>query len=99
VRRWREFGVAAQFVLEELSLQCRGKAPDDLVFGDGKHYLPRPKSSNGWFTRAAKAAEVQAITPHDLRLFDTDVDAVAAALDLKCAHSVPKPRPIGVAGA
>jgi integrase len=26
-----------------------------------------PKSSNGWFTRAMKAAGVQAITPHDLR--------------------------------
>jgi len=117
-----------QFVLEELSLQCRGRAPGDLVFGDGEHYLPRPKSSNGWFTRAAKAAEVQAISPHDLRhtcaslaisagvnvlalsrmlghtsakvtldtyadLFDTDLDAVASALDLKCAQSVPKAVP------
>jgi hypothetical protein len=27
-------------------------------------------------------------------LFDTDLDAVAAALDLKCAHSVPKARPV-----
>ena len=27
-------------------------------------------------------------------LFDTDLDAVAAALDLKCAHSVTKPRPV-----
>ncbi len=26
-------------------------------------------------------------------LFDTDLDAVAEALDLKCAQSVPKPRP------
>ena len=35
-------------------------------------------------------------------LFDTDLDAVAAALDLKCpfcAHSVPKLRPDAVAGA
>jgi hypothetical protein len=30
-------------------------------------YLPRPKSSNGWFTRAVKGAGVQRITPHDLR--------------------------------
>jgi integrase len=57
-----------EFVLNELSAQCKGKAPGDLVFG-GRHggYLPRPKSSNGWFTRAVKAAKVQAITPHDLR--------------------------------
>lgn len=74
-----------------------------------------------------KAAEVQTITPHDLRhtcaslaisagvnvlpcrgcwdtsakitldtyagLFDADLDAVAAALDTKCAQSVPKPVP------
>jgi integrase len=32
-------------------------------------------------------------------LFDTDLDAVASALDLKRAHSVPKPRPIGTVGA
>jgi integrase len=46
----------------------QGKAPDDLVFG-GRNggYLQRSKSSNGWFTRAVKAAKVQAITPHDLR--------------------------------
>jgi integrase len=56
-----------EFVLNELSQQCRGRAPGDLVFGDGEHYLPRPKSSNGWFTRAVKAAGVQRVTPHDLR--------------------------------
>jgi integrase len=32
-------------------------------------------------------------------LFDTDLDAVASALDLKCAHSVPKARPVGTVGA
>ncbi len=57
-----------KFVLDELSVQCTGKAADDLVFGGrGGGYLPRSKSSNGWFTRAVKAAKVQAITPHDLR--------------------------------
>jgi transposase InsO family protein len=40
---------------------------DQLVFGDGEHYQPGPKSTY---------------------LFDTDLDAVAAALDLKCAQSV-----------
>ncbi|MGB8501126.1 tyrosine-type recombinase/integrase, partial [Mycobacterium sp.] len=108
---------------------CRGKALGDLVFaGRDGSYLPRPKSTNGWFIRAVKAAGVQAITPHDLRhtcasiaisagvnvlalsrmlghtsakitldtyadLFDTDLDAVAAALDTKCAHFVPKAVP------
>jgi hypothetical protein len=32
-------------------------------------------------------------------LFDSDFDAVASALDSKCAHSVPKPRPVGPIGA
>jgi integrase len=43
-----------EFVLDELSAQCAGKAPGDLVFGgrDGG-YIPRPKASNGWFTRAS----------------------------------------------
>jgi integrase len=57
-----------EFVLNELSIQCAGKAPGDLVFAtpDGR-YLPRPKSSNGWFVRAVKAAGVQTVTPHELR--------------------------------
>ncbi|OSC30692.1 site-specific integrase [Mycobacterium vulneris] len=57
-----------QFVLNELSVACAGKGLNDLVFStpDGR-YLPRPKSSNGWFTRAVRAAGVQSVTPHDLR--------------------------------
>jgi len=56
------------FVLTELSVQCQGKAPGELVFtaGDGE-YLPRPKSSAGWFATAVVKAKVQKITPHDLR--------------------------------
>ena len=56
-----------QFVLDELSVQCQGRGMDDLVFGDGEHYLPRPKSTGGWFAGAVKRAKVQKITPHDLR--------------------------------
>jgi integrase len=98
---------------------------DQLVFGDGDHYQPRPKSMGGWFAGAVKRAKVQEISPHDLRhscasiaissgvnvlalasvlghadpsvtlrvyadLFDTDLDGVATASDLKrakCAHA------------
>ena len=56
-----------QFVLDELSVQCGGRDMGDLVFGDGEHYLLRPKSERGWFVRAVKAAGVQRVTPHDLR--------------------------------
>lgn len=56
------------FVLDELSRQCSGKAPGDVVFpGRDGGYLQRPKSATGWFQAAVKRAKVQAITPHDLR--------------------------------
>jgi integrase len=56
-----------QFVLDELSVQCAGKASGDLLFSGRGGYLQRPKSSTGWFQAAVKKAKVQAITPHDLR--------------------------------
>lgn len=57
-----------EFVLNELSAQCKDKAPTDLVFsGRDGGYLPRPKSLGGWFAGAVKRAGVQSITPHDLR--------------------------------
>lgn len=56
-----------KFVLAELRKQMLGRAPDDLIFGDGVNYLPRPKSADGWFAGAVKRASVQKITPHDLR--------------------------------
>jgi integrase len=56
-----------EFVLNALATQCGGKEPGDLVFPhqDGG-YLPRPKSSAGWFAAAVRKAQVQKITPHDL---------------------------------
>jgi integrase len=66
-RKARSVPVPA-FVLAELSLKCQGKDPGDLVFaGPDGTYLPRPKSSGGWFAGAVKRAGVQTITPHDLR--------------------------------
>ena len=56
-----------KFVLAELRKQMLGRAPDDLIFGDGANYLPRPKSTDGWFAGAVKRASVQKVTPHDLR--------------------------------
>jgi integrase len=66
-RKARSVPVPA-FVLDELSVQCRGKALGELVFpGPDGGYLPRPKSSGGWFSAAVDRAKVQNITPHDLR--------------------------------
>lgn len=42
-----------QFILDELSAHCRGKALDDLVFpSPGGGYLASPKSTRGWFAGA-----------------------------------------------
>ncbi|MBF6545663.1 tyrosine-type recombinase/integrase [Nocardia brasiliensis] len=56
-----------RFVLDVLAARCKGKSRDGLVFGEGGKFLPRPKSKGGWFIGAVKRAEVQQITPHDLR--------------------------------
>jgi integrase len=66
-RKARSVPVPA-FVLDDLSGQCAGKPPGELVFpGRNGGYLPRPKSAGGWFSAAVKRAGVQTITPHDLR--------------------------------
>lgn len=57
-----------EFVVAELSQQCAGKAPGDLVFpGRDGGYLKRSKSDTGWFQAAVKKAGVETITPHGLR--------------------------------
>jgi len=56
-----------KFVLAELKKQMQGRGRDDLIFGDGENYLPRPKSTDGWFAGAVKRAKVETITPHSLR--------------------------------
>lgn len=56
-----------KFLMAEIKTAISGRSADDLVFGNGKDYLPRPKSDGGWFAGAVKRAKVQRITPHDLR--------------------------------
>ncbi|MGI5222271.1 tyrosine-type recombinase/integrase [Nocardia sp. CA-290969] len=56
-----------RFVLDELATHCEGRGRNDLVFGNGTDYLPRPKSGDGWFAGAVRRSGVQTITPHDLR--------------------------------
>jgi integrase len=51
------------FVLDEPSVRCERNAP----CGRDGGYLPRPKSSNGSFTRTVKTAGIPAVTPHDPR--------------------------------
>jgi integrase len=56
-----------QFVLGHISPLCTGKNPEALLFSSDGKYLPRSKSTGGWFAGAVKRAKVQKITPHDLR--------------------------------
>jgi integrase len=57
-----------EFVIEDLSRRCLGKARDDLIFpAPSGGYLPRPHSGDGWFAVALQRARLPAITVHDLR--------------------------------
>jgi hypothetical protein len=56
-RKGRSAPVPA-FVLDELSMQCDGKAPGDRVFpGPDGGYLPRPRSTSGWFRDSSQAGK------------------------------------------
>jgi integrase len=60
---------AAASVLSRLAARCEGRSTTDLLFpARGGGYLKRPSyDSTGWFNRAVERAQVQTITPHDLR--------------------------------
>ena len=60
---------AAASVLSRLAARCDGRSASDLLFpARGGAYLKRPSyDSTGWFNRAVERAQVQTITPHDLR--------------------------------
>lgn len=59
----------AASVLTRLAARCEGRAQDDLLFpASSGGYLKRPSyDATGWFNRAVERAEVQKVTPHDLR--------------------------------
>lgn len=64
----RTVPVAAS-VLARLAVRCEGKGADDLLFpARNGGYLKRPSyDMTGWFNRAVERAEIQSVTPHDLR--------------------------------
>jgi integrase len=59
----------AASVLSRLAVRCEGRSTSDLLFpARSGGYLKRPSyDSTGWFNRAVERAQVQKITPHDLR--------------------------------
>lgn len=64
----RTVPVAAS-VLSRLAARCESRSANDLLFpARGGGHLKRPSyDSTGWFNRAVERAQVQKITPHDLR--------------------------------
>jgi integrase len=64
----RAVPVAAS-VLSRLAVRSEGRSAGDLLFpAQSGGFLKRPSyDSTGWFNRAVERAEVQTITPHDLR--------------------------------
>jgi integrase len=64
----RAVPVAAS-VLSRLAVRCEGRSANDLLFpARGGGFLKRPSyDSTGWFNRAVERAQLQTITPHDLR--------------------------------
>jgi integrase len=59
----------AASVLSRLAARCEDRSAGDLLFpARGGGYLKRPSyDSTAWFNRAVERAQVQTITPHDLR--------------------------------
>jgi integrase len=64
----RTVPVAAS-VLSRLAARSEGRSASDLLFpARSGGYLKRPSyDSTGWFNRAVERAQVQTVTPHDLR--------------------------------
>ncbi len=63
----RRFAARAASVSCGVKRMRAGRDLNQLVFGDGERYQPRPKSTGGWFAGAVKRAKAPKITPHDLR--------------------------------
>lgn len=59
------------FLSAALERQCKGKGKMGLVFADAAgNYLRRAKTdedANSWFAKALAAAQLERLTPHDLR--------------------------------
>jgi integrase len=61
-----------RFLSEPIARGCEGKGRDQLLFGNGLTYLPKPHTDHGWFRRAILGARAldagfPDITPHELR--------------------------------
>ncbi|GAB2572395.1 tyrosine-type recombinase/integrase [Leucobacter ruminantium] len=42
------------FLDEEIAALIKGKGARNILFGDGEHYMPLPRTKSGWFSRAVE---------------------------------------------
>jgi integrase len=47
------------FLADAMAALVAGKSRDDLLFGDGRPHLRRPKSTTGWFNSAVSTAQAK----------------------------------------
>lgn len=75
-----------QFLVDVLSVECKGKPRDARVFttADGGP-MPHPSSDSGWFASAVKRAGVPRVTPHDLRHTAASL-AISAGANVKAVQ-------------
>ncbi len=64
------------FLDQEIQQLLEGKSADGIVFGDGKTYLPLPRTGSGWFSRAVD------------RLIAVDTELAEQAIE---RHETPPP--------
>jgi integrase len=75
-----------QFIVSDLRDHLNGRADDDLVFTSPEGEVMRNRNSRrAWFNRAASAAGVAGLTPHELRHTAASL-AVSAGANVKAVQ-------------
>jgi integrase len=78
------------FIEGFIRIALRGKAPDQLLFGNGVDHLRQPNSQAGWFAAAVRRSQQRdldfpRITPHDLRHTAASL-AISAGANVKAVQ-------------
>ncbi|MGN6221690.1 MAG: tyrosine-type recombinase/integrase [Microbacterium sp.] len=78
------------FLAPVIESQMRGKARDQILFGDGVHHMLLPNSRDGWFAGAVRRAQTldpdfPRLTPHDLRHTAASL-AISAGANVKAVQ-------------
>ena len=81
-------GAGAAVLVDDLAAQVAGKAPDALVFPSSVGTALRVRSARrSWFDRAATAAGLDGLTPHELPHTAASL-AVSAGANVKAVQAM-----------